>query len=586
MPFITPEKHAAGAILHPFHLSLSNAPDEHEFHLSGLLCYDFGSGMVVPQPDGFLDWHDEIDCVKPDGIDCLMQYSIDGLKQDGIDLLEQDGIDLLEQDGIDSLEQDEILLLMRGILLEMEEILLEKEEIRLQEPRIRLEKEEIRLSNLRLYSRELRRIRLEEKGIRGQKGGFSSQDSTTILNTEDFFDRELRCDRLLQRITSFQDGILKEDLIRLVEEEIRLVEEEILFVKESIRHIKEEICLQELRIWALSFMLVLLLQRLLQLAWIPEFPNNFRHPCTTMPWTIWPALVVLWGVCWMFYNGEGVRDINNHAISQEFEIDWPWQFNDTGGLPPEIPFEDIDFNFGPAVEPPQIDFAVNDKQANAGLSNDGLWNRGVPPTVIQRDVSPTAAPQTQLNVRMEREVPLQLASASSGRTFNLRSGLRAHMNRHEKPFMCDICRQRFGSKKELQRHESSKHSDDKPFVCTWPQCKRSRQGWAREDNYRRHVRTVHHGEYGPTALPSRAGDVPNNSASRKRRREESEDDADSDFRSESRRKDERIRDLEERIEETKRICQEYKELYANSKEENIRLKEEIAQLKGLRASVA
>jgi len=21
-----------------------------------------------------------------------------------------------------------------------------------------------------------------------------------------------------------------------------------------------------------------------------------------MPWNIWPSLVVLWGVCWMFYN--------------------------------------------------------------------------------------------------------------------------------------------------------------------------------------------------------------------------------------------------------------------------------------------
>ncbi len=31
-----------------------------------------------------------------------------------------------------------------------------------------------------------------------------------------------------------------------------------------------------------------------------EFPNRLRPPCTTMPWTIWPALVVLWGVCWMF----------------------------------------------------------------------------------------------------------------------------------------------------------------------------------------------------------------------------------------------------------------------------------------------
>ncbi|KAH6855897.1 hypothetical protein B0I37DRAFT_366063 [Chaetomium sp. MPI-CAGE-AT-0009] len=31
-----------------------------------------------------------------------------------------------------------------------------------------------------------------------------------------------------------------------------------------------------------------------------EFPGGLRHLCTTMPWTIWPALVVLWGVCWMF----------------------------------------------------------------------------------------------------------------------------------------------------------------------------------------------------------------------------------------------------------------------------------------------
>jgi hypothetical protein len=30
------------------------------------------------------------------------------------------------------------------------------------------------------------------------------------------------------------------------------------------------------------------------------FPNACRHLCTTMPWTIWPALAVLWGVCWMF----------------------------------------------------------------------------------------------------------------------------------------------------------------------------------------------------------------------------------------------------------------------------------------------
>ena len=32
-----------------------------------------------------------------------------------------------------------------------------------------------------------------------------------------------------------------------------------------------------------------------------EFPRGWRPPCTTMPWNIRPALLVLWGVCWMFY---------------------------------------------------------------------------------------------------------------------------------------------------------------------------------------------------------------------------------------------------------------------------------------------
>ncbi len=35
---------------------------------------------------------------------------------------------------------------------------------------------------------------------------------------------------------------------------------------------------------------------------------------TTMPWSIWPALVVLWGVCWMFYTPL------NSADKQQFEL--------------------------------------------------------------------------------------------------------------------------------------------------------------------------------------------------------------------------------------------------------------------------
>jgi hypothetical protein len=50
-----------------------------------------------------------------------------------------------------------------------------------------------------------------------------------------------------------------------------------------------------------------------------EFPNRLRPPCTTMPWTIWPVLVVPWGVCWMFYeelswNGETKASFQRLAV--------------------------------------------------------------------------------------------------------------------------------------------------------------------------------------------------------------------------------------------------------------------------------
>ncbi|KAF5577184.1 hypothetical protein FPANT_10576 [Fusarium pseudoanthophilum] len=43
-----------------------------------------------------------------------------------------------------------------------------------------------------------------------------------------------------------------------------------------------------------------------------EFPNSIRHTCTTMPWTILPALLVLWGVCWMFIIGSSQPDHERH----------------------------------------------------------------------------------------------------------------------------------------------------------------------------------------------------------------------------------------------------------------------------------
>jgi hypothetical protein len=48
-----------------------------------------------------------------------------------------------------------------------------------------------------------------------------------------------------------------------------------------------------------------------------EFPNSMRPPCTTMPWTIWPALVLLLGVCWMFDNPSITADELQYKLSLE-----------------------------------------------------------------------------------------------------------------------------------------------------------------------------------------------------------------------------------------------------------------------------
>jgi len=67
-------------------------------------------------------------------------------------------------------------------------------------------------------------------------------------------------------------------------------------------------------------------RRHLDEGWFAEWPNGQRPLSTTWPWNVKPSLLVLWGVCWMFYGSPGyntnaLRNTRNRraaAPSQDF----------------------------------------------------------------------------------------------------------------------------------------------------------------------------------------------------------------------------------------------------------------------------
>ncbi|KAL9045883.1 MAG: hypothetical protein Q9214_001150 [Letrouitia sp. 1 TL-2023] len=68
-------------------------------------------------------------------------------------------------------------------------------------------------------------------------------------------------------------------------------------------------------------------QRHLDYGWFSEWPNSRRPLSTTWPWNIIPSLVVLWGVCWMFYDNttKSLRKLREELESQERGNTWERQ---------------------------------------------------------------------------------------------------------------------------------------------------------------------------------------------------------------------------------------------------------------------
>ncbi|MCJ1243372.1 hypothetical protein MMC30_000569, partial [Trapelia coarctata] len=63
--------------------------------------------------------------------------------------------------------------------------------------------------------------------------------------------------------------------------------------------------------------------KLLDDDWFNEWPSGRRPLSTTWPWNIKPSLVVLWGVCWMFYMNPSKSD--NPGLARQNGTAWQAQ---------------------------------------------------------------------------------------------------------------------------------------------------------------------------------------------------------------------------------------------------------------------
>ncbi|KAH0562096.1 hypothetical protein GP486_003201 [Trichoglossum hirsutum] len=99
--------------------------------------------------------------------------------------------------------------------------------------------------------------------------------------------------------------------------------------------------LRNLVILHVAFELLLRIQRIFNQGWFFEWPNRRRPLSSTWPWNIKPSLVVLWGVCWMFYDainfeGEEQTPMQNSTLDNDLVF---WDVEAASTAPQTQPIE-------------------------------------------------------------------------------------------------------------------------------------------------------------------------------------------------------------------------------------------------------
>ncbi|PNP60576.1 hypothetical protein FNYG_14679 [Fusarium nygamai] len=256
-----------------------------------------------------------------------------------------------------------------------------------------------------------------------------------------------------------------------------------------------------------------------------EFPNNMRHVCRTMPWTILPALLVLWGVCWMFILGPGDLEPEKSKAPVPTFSSAPaaYDFFDNSG-PAYYDFG-LQSVFMPETsttgfdQHPTIDSLPFDNDS-AGVDPIYLVQAAPQdPVFLSFDVLPrNSAGITETSSKEELTGALPTAvtpdsilqsygDTNSQEPFNpmvnVASVVQGVQNtggqKSTSSFVCSKCQQTFATSFTLNRHqtEAHKHAASSPegsFPCPNRGCKRSEGGspFKRLYNLKRHLRGCKH----------------------------------------------------------------------------------------------
>ncbi|KAK4187009.1 hypothetical protein QBC35DRAFT_499817 [Podospora australis] len=248
-----------------------------------------------------------------------------------------------------------------------------------------------------------------------------------------------------------------------------------------------------------------------------EFPSGVRPNCTTMPWTIWPALVVLWGVCWMFYSPVDF-DAMFQTEGLELVTVTPFMFQAPYTSLREVPTQSASEgaqssnrtdNDWTATERSWVNYdAPSDNEAASVMITLANGN-GVNPRMLDLPrnndsqvptLSRTAAPSSEGAGSLPGSVaplesPEQPQQSTSDATQHHEQQDQSRHSSQSKKLACPHCPRRFSKQYTLDRHLSHEHTPTREsFSCPYPNCMRAGRAsvFKRKDGLQRHLEKCKH----------------------------------------------------------------------------------------------